>query len=165
MKSVIFLAVLGATTATAGVIKEHGWTIEVWDDDTVTATVLSGGKGDSLAKICMVSEQKCLIAATTGKPCGEGDTYHGVMNADAGAIAFTANCVGPKGHTFMALTPYEDVDFVLRSSNKATIAIPSQSGGFEVTEFNVEGYNVASAKIELAAKRAKEQPGRGIVID
>ncbi|RXJ72696.1 hypothetical protein CS022_13730 [Veronia nyctiphanis] len=95
---------------------------------------------DIFGKYCYFDSEKCLFLVGVDITCEKGFEYPALVNSEYAAIHVTLHC----GDTFgsqnvMVLEPYDDIDLAILQGSQFGIAVPMESGKFQVSRFSLSG--------------------------
>ena len=139
--------------AQAGEIKSKDWTWNIDDTDSVYAATMNSAD-HMLAQFCYPETGKCLYAVAFGTNCEEGSKYPALVNADEGAYYIELVC-GDKmdGQHLMFVSDFDQIDKIVRSSERIGIVMPMQGDEFKAVRFSLRGATEALDSMRSAAQK------------
>jgi len=139
MKRLITAAVLSAL-AVAGVAQEQQWHWGYSADRTNLYAATENDAGSALGQYCWPQSGECYYLLGIDASCDTGTDYPSLVNTEHSAFQVDLYC----SHTFQGrhiyiVGDFEKFDEAVRRSLTIGIAIPMQSGHFQVNRFTLNG--------------------------
>jgi len=122
------------------------------------------GGSYSFGQYCFLEMESCMYLANLAVECNEDSDYPGIVNSDAGVIAVTLGCMELNDEYYLSLSPFDDVDGLVREGSKLGIVLPLQDDEFKVVRFSLSGsaYAIdlmrAASESQMTESEAKKVP-------
>ena len=155
------LALMLAGPAGAGDFKVGDWVWNV-DDPEVQLAGTTNDDGHILTQLCYPESGNCIYAVGFDTNCTEGNSYPALVNADTGADSMKFVCGGElkDGTHLMVAEDFDQIDKVIRKSNRIGFALPMEGDAFKAVRFSLRGSSDALDAMRKVAERAsKNSPG------
>ncbi|MEM7284556.1 MAG: hypothetical protein AAF438_23400 [Pseudomonadota bacterium] len=104
---------------------------------------------------CSISANGCIYQTVVNSSCEEGSQYAALINSDEGAAHVWAYCEGGnnEGYSY-TLSPYDDVDILVRDGKRLAIVMPLATDNFQVSRFSLIGSTYAVEVMRALAAEA-----------
>jgi hypothetical protein len=153
-RAALLALLLSAPAAHAAEQRIGDWLVET-TGTTVLYAYVRNDDGDLFGQFCSLTEKTCtwLIGLTTA--CENDAVYVVLANADSGSAHLRLTCRGrmESGRYRYALTPFDDVDSLIRESPRIGFAIALEDGFFRVSRFNLLRAKAALTTMRDAVER------------
>ncbi|MFD2176100.1 hypothetical protein [Veronia pacifica] len=153
MKVVLFIACffLIPFTVIAGEEYHQDWMVDTNGNDYFYAATINNND-QIFGKYCYFSSENCLYLIGVDITCEAGSEYPALVNAESAAMHVTLYC-GDKfmDQNVLVIEPYEDIDLAIKQGEQLGIAVPMESGQFQVSRFSLDGAIIAIDRMMDAA--------------
>lgn len=93
-----------------------------------------------IGQYCYIESRDCMYLVDLRVTCEIGDVYTALINSDKGAIPVTLVCSHEyEGHNVFVISPFDDIDNVVRNASRMGIVIPLEGDQFKVARFSLRG--------------------------
>jgi hypothetical protein len=155
----VWIAILaGALPAPAQVIGD--WVVDVTSQNAYSAVTVNDS-GHGFGQFCDLNEGNCYWLIETSSSCAVGTTSPVLGNSDGTAVNLELLCIGQLegGNSAYVFTNFDQVDELVRHSDRVGFALPLGDDEFRMEKYNVRG-TVDALTVMLAAtnKRLKSIP-------
>lgn len=165
MKTFISLIILSSclicSQSQAETFSSKDW---IWNTDNNNAyyAVTVNDAGHLLGQFCYLLTGNCLYTVGMDISCEQGNEYPALINSDAGSAQVTLVCgdkVAGQTQNVMYMSPFDDVDRLIRDASRIGIAIAMQNEQFKVARFGLAGSTYAIDLMRAAAAiKMERQP-------
>jgi hypothetical protein len=132
----------------------------VWniDDPEMQMAGTTNDDGHALMQFCYPESGNCLYAVGFDTQCTEGNSYPALVNADSGAAAIRFRYGGKleDGTSLMLLEDFDQIDALIRKSNRIGFALPMEGDAFKAVRFSLRGSSDALDAMRKVAERASK---------
>lgn len=157
---------LWAPVAGADEARVGDWVWSVDDPGTFYAGTEHPGK-EALMQLCDTEDGACFYAVSFGMRCKEGETYHALVNSDAGNGSVELYCGAElKGSNLLFVQDFEQIDGLVRKAHRIGFALPMRGDEIKTVRFSLKGSVAAIdamrgalarvAPIQSEAKKVRE---------
>lgn len=115
---------------------EWSWTND--DDGSEMAIAATGNEANQyFGQVCYFEAGNCLFVLTLDTSCEEDAEHPALMSSDAGSVHVTLVCQGlSEGAYTYFVSPFDDVDYVVRKATRLAIVVPLDGDEFQVSRFS-----------------------------
>jgi hypothetical protein len=151
--TVLMTILAGALPAPAQVIGD--WVVDVESQNAYSAVTVNDS-GHGFGEICDLNEGNCYWLIEMSSSCDEGTTSPVLGNSDGTAVNLELLCIGrlEGGSSAYAFTDFDQVDKLVRHSDRVSFAVPSGSDEFRMVKYNLRG-TVDALAVMLAATNTR----------
>ena len=108
-------------------------------------------------QFCYFETEDCIYLLSVKVTCETEAEMPALVNSDKGAIHVSLICGHMyEGYNVLYMTPFDDVDLIVRQSSYLRIAIPMESDQFKVSRFSLIGSTSAVDNMRAATETAIE---------
>ena len=135
-------------------IHSGDWVWNVDDPETYYAGT-ENAAGHVLMQFCDPADGTCFYAVGFDTTCDEGDSYPALVNADTGASSIKLMCGSSldDGTNMMLVEGFDQIDGIVRKSQKIGFALPMQGDEFKAVRFSLKGSVTAMDAMRKFAAR------------
>lgn len=166
----LICAIAIATCGFSQVVTADTYTPKDWfwskdnSDFFFAATINSSGH--SIGQYCYFESGNCMYLVNLKVTCEVGHKYPALINSSSGAVHIEMVCSHEyEGDGVFAITPFDDIDNVVRQASRMGIVIPMEGDQFKVGRFSLAGSTYAldlmrAAAEQKNAKQTKPKPDK-----
>jgi hypothetical protein len=156
--TVLIAILVGALPAPAQVIGD--WVVDVESPNAYSAVTVNDS-GHGFGEFCDLNEGNCYWLIEMSSSCDEGATSPILGNSDGTAVNLELLCIGrlEGGNSAYVFTDFDQVDKLVRHSDRVGFAMPSGTDEFRMEKYNLRGTVEALAVMSAATNtRFKSVP-------
>ena len=145
----------GALPAPAQVIGD--WVVDVENQNAYSAVTVNDS-GHGFGEFCDLNAGNCYWLIEMNSSCDEGTTSPVLGNSDGTAVNLELLCIGrlEGGSSAYVFTDFDEVDKLVRHSDRVSFAVPLGSDEFRMVKYNLRGTVDALAVMLAAANKRLE---------
>jgi len=156
--AVLITILAGAITAPAQVIGD--WVVDVKSPNAYSVVTVND-RGHAFGEFCDLNEGNCYWLIEMSSSCDEGTTSPVLGNSDGAAVNLELVCMGrlEGGSYAYAFTDYDQVDELVRHSDRIGFAVPLGGDEFRMVKYNLRGTaDALSVMLAATGQRLKLVP-------
>jgi len=148
---------MGSVIAVADEFPSGDWTWSVDGEFFYAGTVNDAGQ--MLAQLCYPETGNCVYAVGFNTNCEKDNSYPAMVNTDEGAASIELLCGGKldDGGNLMLPQNFEQMDTLVRKSNRIGFALPMEGDKFKAIRFSLKGSVQALDAMRKFAANANAQ--------
>lgn len=148
-----------SAVASADESRSGDWVWSTDDPGTYYAGTEHPGN-QALMQLCDTEDGACFYAVSFGMRCKEGETYHALVNSDAGNGSVELYCGAElKGSNLLFVQDFEQIDGLVRKAHRIGFALPMRGDEIKTVRFILKGSVAAiDAMRQVLARSAPAQP-------
>jgi hypothetical protein len=155
-----FLITVLATALPAHAQVIGDWVVDVKSPSAYSAVTMNDS-GHTFGEFCDLEEGNCYWLIEMSSSCEEGAMSPVLANSDGSAVNLELLCMGrlEGGNYAYAFTDFDEVDRLVRHSEKLGFAVPIAGDQFTMVKYNLRGTADALSIMRAATdKRFKSVP-------
>jgi hypothetical protein len=156
--TVLITILAGALPAHAQVIGD--WVVDVESQNAYSAVTFNDS-GHAFGAFCDLSKGSCYWLIEMSSSCDEGTTSPVLGNSDGTAVNLELVCIGrlEGGSSAYAFTDFDQVDKLVRHSDRVGFAMPLGGDEFRMEKYNLRGtVDALAVMLAAATERLKSVP-------
>lgn len=110
-------------------------------------------------QLCDTEDGACFYAVSFGTRCQKDETYHALVNSDAGNGSFELLCGAEvQGSNLLFVQDFEQMDALVRKATRIGFALPMQGDDIKTVRFSLRGSVAAIDAMRRALARTAPMP-------
>ena len=135
-------------------VRVGDWVWSVDDPGTFYAGTEHPGN-EALMQLCDTEDGACFYAVSFGTRCQKDETYHALVNSDAGNGSTELLCGAEvQGSNLLFVQDFETIDGLVRKAHRIGFALPMQGDDIKTVRFSLKGSVAAIDAMRRALARA-----------